>query len=62
MKYLIYGALLGLFFSGCATWQGIKQDTSDAANWTKRKVNDGAQWVEEKNTIGFAPIYKRGSQ
>ena len=48
MKYLIYGALLGLFFSGCATWQGIKQDTLDAANWTKRKVNDGAQWVEEK--------------
>lgn len=48
MKNLVFAALLGVILSGCATWQGVKQDTSDAANWTKKKVNEGAQWVEEK--------------
>lgn len=39
---------LGLLLAGCATWQGIKQDSSDAAGWTKEKVNQGATYVKEK--------------
>jgi hypothetical protein len=47
MRYLL-GFALVLFMSGCATWQGVKSDTKDAAQWTKEKVNDGATYVKEK--------------
>jgi PBP1b-binding outer membrane lipoprotein LpoB len=47
MRY-IAGLVLILFFSGCATWQGIKSDSKDAAHWTKEKVNEGASYVKEK--------------
>ncbi|MBE0495599.1 MAG: hypothetical protein IBX45_04245 [Campylobacterales bacterium] len=40
--------LMSLFFAGCATWQGVKQDTGDAAEWSKEKVNQGATYVKEK--------------
>ena len=47
MKYFA-GILLVLLFTGCATWNGIKKDSSDAADWTKTKVNQGATYVKEK--------------
>jgi len=47
MKYFA-GILLVLLFTGCATWNGIKSDSSDAADWTKTKVNQGATYVKEK--------------
>ncbi len=38
-----------LFFTGCsATWSGVQQDTSNAVNWTKGQVNQGASYVKEK--------------
>lgn len=40
--------MLSLFFVGCATWNGVKQDASDAASWSKQKVNRGAAYVKEK--------------
>ena len=40
--------ILGLLLAGCATWQGVKKDSSDAAEWTKEKVNQGASFVKEK--------------
>lgn len=48
------GKLLGLglviwSLVGCsATWSGIKQDTSNAADWSKTKINEGASYVKEK--------------
>ncbi len=47
MKY-IAGIFAVLLLSGCATWDGIKSDSKDAATWTKEKVNDGATYVKEK--------------
>ena len=47
MKYL-YLCLCVAALSGCATWGGIKKDTSDAAQWTKEKINQGAEYVKEK--------------
>ena len=38
-----------LFVSGCsATWSGVQQDTTNAAQWTKGQVNQGANYVKEK--------------
>ncbi|MDD2369328.1 MAG: hypothetical protein PHQ90_08505 [Sulfuricurvum sp.] len=38
-----------LMASGCSeTWQGAKKDTVNGAEWSKDKVNDGAQYVEKK--------------
>ncbi len=38
-----------LMASGCGdTWQGAKKDTKDGAQWSKDKVNDGAEYIEEK--------------
>ncbi|MDD2266143.1 hypothetical protein [Sulfuricurvum sp.] len=38
-----------LISSGCSeTWQGAKKDTANSAEWSKDKVNDGAQYVEKK--------------
>jgi predicted small secreted protein len=38
-----------LMVSGCSkTWEGVKQDTSDSTQWSKDKVNDGADYVEKK--------------
>jgi predicted small secreted protein len=40
---------LVLMVSGCSgTWQGVKKDTSNSANWSKDKVNDGAKYIEKK--------------
>jgi len=49
MKYLLLIAMTLTVFSGCsATWSGVKEDTSKAADWTKEKVNEGASYVKEK--------------
>jgi len=49
MKNLFLLSLTVLFVSGCAaTWNGIKEDTSSATGWTKKKVNDSASYVKEK--------------
>ncbi len=37
-----------LILGGCATWQGVKKDSSDGWEWTKSKVNSGAEYVKEK--------------
>jgi len=47
MRYLLAFALI-MIMSGCATWQGVKSDSKDAADWTKEKVNKGATYVKEK--------------
>lgn len=47
MKYIVM-LLSVLILSGCATWQGIKKDSSDSWEWTKSKVNNGAEYVKEK--------------
>lgn len=35
-------------FTGCATWEGVKEDSNEAYQWSKEKVNEGAQYVKEK--------------
>jgi predicted small secreted protein len=39
---------VALMASGCETWRGVKKDTSDGAEWSKDKVNDGAKYIEKK--------------
>lgn len=49
MKNLFLLPIVLLAFSGCsATWSGVKEDTSSAADWTKKQVNEGAGYVQEK--------------
>jgi hypothetical protein len=49
MKSLLPIVLALVFLSGCsATWNGIKDDTSHAVDWSKGKVNKGADYVKEK--------------
>lgn len=49
MKYASLVLLVTLMISGCsATWSGVKTDTSNALDWTKGKVNEGATYVKEK--------------
>lgn len=48
MRWLAVVLFFGLFLSGCATWEGVKEDASDAAHWSKKKVNQGAEYVKEK--------------
>lgn len=38
-----------LMASGCTkTWQGAKKDTANNVEWSKDKVNDGAEYIEKK--------------
>lgn len=49
MKNAVLLSLVVFFVSGCsATWSGIKEDTSSATDWSKKKVNDSANFVKEK--------------
>lgn len=49
MKNIFYITLALLVFSGCsATWNGVKEDTNSATNWSKKQVNEGATYVQEK--------------
>ena len=48
-KVNIFLALMTIvLISGCATWGGIKKDAKDGAEWTKEKINHGAEYVKEK--------------
>lgn len=48
MRFLSAIILTLFSLNGCATWSGIKQDSKDAYRWSKEKVHDGAEYVEEK--------------
>jgi hypothetical protein len=49
MKSLLSLGIVLMFFSACsATWNGVKDDTTNAVDWTKEKVNQGAGYVKEK--------------
>jgi len=40
---------MGLIFVGCsATVKGVKEDTSNAVDWSKKKVNEAATAIKEK--------------
>lgn len=47
MKKVIL-VVMALLISGCATWKGVKEDTKEGAEWTKTKINKGAEYVKEK--------------
>ena len=49
MKIVSFMFVCMLFFVGCSnTWHGVKEDTNNAAQWTKEKINSGASYVKEK--------------
>lgn len=49
VKAFVFTLFILLFISGCsATWSGVQQDTTNAVDWTKSKVNQGANYVKEK--------------
>lgn len=48
MKYIML-LITALLFIGCsATARGVKEDSKNAAEWTKQKVNEAATAVKEK--------------
>lgn len=48
MKTLVSLLTVALLCGCAATWNGIKKDTSDGIDWTKEKINKGAEYVKEK--------------
>ena len=48
MKNILLALVVVGLMSGCATWGGIKKDAKDSAEWTKEKINNGANYVKEK--------------
>ena len=49
MRYLLVLLSAALFMVGCSnTWHGVKEDTHNAKEWTKEKINDGATYIKEK--------------
>ncbi|HOI83306.1 MAG TPA: hypothetical protein PKW30_03250 [Campylobacterales bacterium] len=48
MKYIVSFFLAFMFFGCSATVKGVKEDTSNAVDWTKKKVNEAATVVKEK--------------
>ena len=49
MRYLLMLLSATFFMVGCAnTWHGVKEDTNNAVEWSKEKVNKGASYVKEK--------------
>jgi len=49
MRYFLALLSIMLFFIGCSnTWHGIKEDTNDAYEWSKEKINSGASYIKEK--------------
>ncbi|CZE46140.1 hypothetical protein [Campylobacter geochelonis] len=49
MRFIFAILVTTIFFVGCSnTWQGVKQDSKETADWTKEKVNEGATFVKEK--------------
>ena len=47
---LFINAIIYCFFVvGCSnTWHGVKEDTNNAVEWSKEKVNKGASYIKEK--------------
>lgn len=39
-KIILSLTILGLFFSGCATWDGVKKDSKEAWETTKEVSSD----------------------
>lgn len=49
MRYLLVLLSATFFMVGCSnTWRGAKEDTNNAVEWSKEKVNKGASYVKEK--------------
>lgn len=49
MKSVLFSLITLVFFSGCsATWNGIKEDTSNSLYWTQEQINYGASYIKEK--------------
>lgn len=48
MKSSVFAVIIVFLVTGCsATWQGVKEDTSNTLDWSKKKVNTGATSVKE---------------
>ena len=49
MRYFLVLLCAAFFVVGCSnTWHGAKEDTGNAVEWSKDKVNKGATYVKEK--------------
>ena len=49
MRYFLTLLCAAFFMVGCSnTWHGAKEDTGNAVEWSKDKVNKGATYVKEK--------------
>lgn len=48
MRYIFSFFLVFVFFGCSATVKGVKEDTSNAVDWAKKKVNEAATVVKEK--------------
>lgn len=47
MKYISTILITLFIFSGCATWKGVKKDSSDAWEYTKDKTNEAYEATKE---------------
>jgi hypothetical protein len=52
MKYLILTLASFIFFSGCATWKGVKQDSAEA--WEATKDTSVKAYESTKKAINEA--------
>ena len=43
VKNILLLTIISLFLAGCATWEGIKTDTSDGWNATKGAIHDATE-------------------
>lgn len=43
VKNVLLLAIVSLFLGGCATWEGIKTDTSDGWHATKNAIHDATE-------------------
>ncbi len=48
MKFILMTFFTLVFFGCSSTWQGVKEDSQNVADWTKNKVHNSAEWVSEK--------------
>lgn len=49
MKSFFFVSAIFIFLTGCsATWNGVQEDTTNAVQWTKGQVNQGATYVKQK--------------
>lgn len=48
MKFVALFFMAFIFFGCSATVKGVKEDTSNAVDWSKKKVNEAATAVKEK--------------